>query len=257
MSEIIIFPIKTDLIRIEDDLVEKIMETLNEEKIEIEDGDVLVIAETAVSLTQSRIVRLEEVLPSKKAKKLAKRYEMDPKVVEVILNEADEVYGGVKYCLLTKKNGFLVANAGVDSSNAPLGHIILFPVNIQQTVDKIRKKIENKTGKKIGVIIGDSRTQPLKKGVVGGALAVSGIEPVEDNRGKKDLYGRELKITFRAIADDLTSAAQLLMGESDERIPAVLIRGANIKLTDNPENDMFMSPEECLFFEVFGKKSGF
>ncbi|MFQ6051655.1 MAG: coenzyme F420-0:L-glutamate ligase [Candidatus Hydrothermarchaeota archaeon] len=254
MNEIKILPIRTGLIKIKDDLVDKIMEALSREKIEIEDGDVLVIAETAVSLTQSRIVRLEDVSFSKEAEKLAKEYEMDPRVVEVILNEADEVYGGVKYCLLTKKNGFLIANAGVDHSNAPLGHVILFPDNIQYTANKIREKIENKTGKKIGVIIGDSRTQPLKKGVVGGALAVSGLEPVEDNRGKKDLYGRELKITFRAIADDLTSAAQLLMGESDECIPAVLIKGAKVRLTDNPKNDMFISPEECLFFNVFWEK---
>ncbi|MFX1450430.1 MAG: coenzyme F420-0:L-glutamate ligase, partial [Promethearchaeota archaeon] len=121
------------------------------------------------------------------------------------------------------------------------------------SIHAIRKKIQEKTGKRIGIVLSDSRTQPLKRGVVGAALAVSGIEPVSDERGKPDLYGRLLKFTFRAIADDLATAAQLLMGESNEQIPIVLIRGAPVQLTEMPKYDFFMPAEECLYMNIFSK----
>jgi coenzyme F420-0:L-glutamate ligase len=144
-----------------------------------------------------------------------------------------------------------VANAGVDSSNAPNGYVVLLPKEPQKTADRIKKAVEKETGKKIGIIIGDSRVIPLKRGVIGVALATAGIEPVEDCRGKTDLFGRKLQVTFRAIADDMVSASQILMGEADEQIPMVLIRGAPIKFTEELQQDMQLSPEECIYMKVF------
>ncbi len=117
--------------------------------------------------------------------------------------------------------------------------------------ERIRDDVQKRTGKRIGTIIADSRTIPLKKGVIGVALATAGMEAVEDLRGKKDIFGRRLQMTFRAIADDLASAAQLLMGEADEQVPMVLIRGAPIKLTEKPSQKMDLSPEECIYMSTF------
>ncbi|MFX0138724.1 MAG: coenzyme F420-0:L-glutamate ligase, partial [Candidatus Hodarchaeota archaeon] len=238
MNKITLFPLKTKLIEKGDDISQIILDTLRKEKLELKEKDVLVIAETPLAISQGRYIDLNNVNPSRQALDLAELYDMDPSMVQVIIDEADKIYGGVKHVLLCEKYGCLTANAGVDQSNAPPGCVVLLPdIN---SIHEIRKKIQDITGKQIGIVLSDSRTQPLKRGVVGAALAVSGIESVSDERGKPDLYGRKLRFTFRAIADDLATAAQLLMGESNEQIPIVLIRGAPIQLTEKPKYDFFM-----------------
>jgi len=254
LDRMILHSLKTPLIRPGDDLIEILMNTLKKEKLNLEDGDIVVIAESAVATAQGRLHKLDEVTPSDKARKMADKYEMEAHIVEVILQEADEIFGGVKKILLTTKNGWFVANAGVDTSNAPPGYVVLQPERPEETAEQIRNGIEKRSGKKTGVIIADSRTIPLKKGVIGVALATAGIEPVEDVRGRKDLFGRKLQVTFRAIADDLASAAQLLIGEADERTPMVLIRGAPVELTEEPAEKMNLSPEECLYMNVFASQ---
>lgn len=251
MNNITLFPLKTKIIVKYDDIAQIILDTLEKENLELEDGDVLVIAETPVAISEGRYINLTKITPSKKALKIAKLYEMDPRITEVVINEADKIYGGVKHVLLCEKYGMFMANAGVDRSNAPADCVVLLPTF--SSIDKIRKVLENKTGKKIGVILNDSHTQPLKRGVIGMALAVSGIEPISDERGKTDLYGYTLRITFRAIADDLATAAELLMGESNEQIPIVLIRGAPVQLTDKPSFNHLMPAEECLYMNIFRK----
>jgi len=250
----ILHPLKTPLIKPGDDLVEMLMETLRKEKLKLREGDIIVIAESAVATAQGRLRKLDEVSPSDKAREIANEYEMESCIVEIILQEADEIFGGTKKILLTKKNGWFTANAGVDTSNAPPGHVVLQPERPEETAEQIRNGIEKRSGKKTGVIIADSRTIPLKKGVIGVALATAGIEPVEDVRGRKDLFGRKLQVTFRAIADDLASAAQLLMGETDEQTPMVLIRGAPVKLTKESTEKMNLSPEECLYMNAFASQ---
>ncbi|MDI6888125.1 MAG: coenzyme F420-0:L-glutamate ligase [Methanocellales archaeon] len=250
----ILYPLKTPLIRPGDDLIEILTDVLEKERLNLENGDVIVIAESAVATAQGRLRKLDEVNPSDKARKMATKHEMDPRIVEIILQEADEIFGGTKKILLTTKNGWFTANAGVDVSNAPPGHVVLQPERPEETAEQIRNGVEKRSGKDIGVIIADSRTIPLKKGVIGVALATAGIEPVEDVRGRKDLFGRKLQVTFRAIADDLASAAQLLMGEADERTPMVLIRGAPVKLTREPAEKMNLSLEECLYMNVFASQ---
>ncbi|MDI6859392.1 MAG: coenzyme F420-0:L-glutamate ligase [Methanocellales archaeon] len=249
-----LYPLKTPLIRPGDDLAEVMVKVLEREKLRLEDGDVIVIAESVVATSQGRLQKLDQVNPSDEARRMAKKYDLDPRIVEVILQEADEVYGGVKKVLLTQKDGWFVANAGVDSSNAPDGYVVLLPKEPHKAAERIRKDVEKKAGKKIGIIIGDSRAIPLKRGVIGVALAAAGIEPVEDVRGRRDLFGRKLQVTFRAIADDLVSAAQLLMGEADEQSPMVLIRGAPIEFTEEPQQEMNLSPEECMYMNVFQRR---
>ena len=246
-------PIKTPLIRPGDPITQIIYKSITGQQLKLQNGDVLVIAETPVAAAQGRLRRLEQVAPSPTARRLAKRYDLEPELAQLILEEADEILGGIPHVLLTIKYNILMANAGIDHSNAPPGHVVLLPANPTQEAWRIKNQLERLAGCRIAVIIADSRTQPLRLGTVGLALAVAGLEPVRDLRGRPDLYGRPLRITRSAIADNLASAAQLLLGEADEQIPAVLIRGAPVTLTQNPipPQAMTIPPNRCLYLAIF------
>lgn len=238
-DEVKLIPIKTKVISPGEDLVDLIpLESLR-------DGDILVISSKAVSTSRKRLVYLSNVKPSERAKSLAKKFEMDEKLVEIILREADLIIGGVKGVLLTLKDGNLMPNAGVDRSNCPKGTVVLLPENPWEESKRISEEIMKRCGKKIGVVISDSRVQPLRLGTVGIALGGYGIPLVTDERGKEDLFGRELEITFRAVGDQIASAALLLMGENGEGIPMVVIRGVSL---DGESNEIKpeLSPKKCL-----------
>jgi len=249
-------PIKTPIIYAKDDLIKITLESIEQANLKLQENDILVFAETVVGTAQNRIIDVEDVKNvSVKAKELAEKYVMDPRFVQIILEEADVILGGVRTVLLTQKEGVLIANAGADKSNSGgLTKIKLFPEKLYETAREMRDSLKKASGvKELGVIIADSRVQPMKRGVIGVAIAVSGFDPIEDNRGRKDLFGRELEITTRAVADDIVSAAELLMGEADEQIPIVLIRGAPVNFTDREigKYDMLMPRDECLFMNVF------
>lgn len=248
-----LIPIKTRIITPGDDIVDVILGSLKRIGENINDKDILVLAETAVSTAEGRIIELNKVRPSPEAIELAEKYDIIPELAELILREADEILGGVPHVILTLRHGILIANAGIDKSNAPPGCVVLLPKNPMKTAEEIRKKIFEKTGKKIGVIIADSRTQPLRLGTIGIALGVAGFIPVADERGKLDIFRKPLMITRRALADDLASASQILMGEAGERIPAVLIKNAPVTFTDQPIylESMLISPDECLYMSIF------
>jgi coenzyme F420-0:L-glutamate ligase/homotetrameric cytidine deaminase len=241
--------VNTDLVRAGEDLVKAIQKGMEKAGLSLEDGDVLVVAESVVATSEGRVVRLADVIPSTRAEELAQKYSKDPREMELILRESDRIMGGIPGVVLTVKDGFLYPNAGIDHSNAPPDHVVLFPQDPQRSAALIRRKLEEATGKKVGVVIGDSRTHPLRLGCVGVALACDGIVPVEDVRGQKDLYGRPLEVTQKAVADNLVSAAQIVMGEGNEGIPASIIRGAPVKLVDDENETMIPSiaPEECMY----------
>jgi coenzyme F420-0:L-glutamate ligase len=214
----------------------------------IKNGDVFVVASSAVATVQGRLKRLGDVRPSIRAKRLAKGCGLRPEFVELVLREADRVLGSARGCLLTLKDGLLCPNAGVDCTNAPLGYVVLAPKQPQETAQKILEALKH-GDKRLGVIIADSRVQPLHIGTVGQALGAAGIEPVVDCRGQHDLFGRQLRMTYRAIADQLASAAQLVMGEAAERVPVVVIRGADVVFTDRPKFSLKIVPKRCIYAE--------
>ncbi|MCP4761400.1 MAG: coenzyme F420-0:L-glutamate ligase [archaeon] len=251
-----LFPVKTPIIQPGDNIVEIALKSLENVNLSLLNGDILIFAETPVGTTQNRIVDHSDIKTiGPIAKKLSKKYEMDPVFVQIIVNEADIILGGVKGVLLTEKDGVLIANAGVDQSNSGgLSKYSLFPNNPMKTASEIRNDLLSKIKiEELGVIIADSRVQPMKKGTIGVAIGVSGFEPIEDCVGRKDLFGRPLEITTRALADDLVSAAQALMGEADEQIPIVLIRNAPVIFTNREiqAEEMLMSRDRCLFMNVF------
>jgi len=247
-TEVHVLGIHTRLIKPGENLVDVILEAANNQKSTIEDGDLLVIASKVVATSQGRLKKLSTIKPSREAAKLAEEYGLEPSFVEIVLQEAEAVYGGVSGALLTLRNDVLTANAGVDQKNAPKGYATLWPKNPHKSAEKIRRELFRKTGKRVGVLIVDSRVTPLRMGTTGVAIGIAGFEPVRDHRTRKDLYGKPISITRHALADDLASAAHLIMGESNEQTPAVLIRNAPVKLTDKVEPSwVLISAEQCLF----------
>lgn len=250
-----LFGIKTPLIKPGDDIAEVLSEAMNSARIAPQGNDIIVLAESAVATAEGRVVDLERVKPSKKAVELSKLYENDPRKMELVMQESDEILGGIPGVVVTITNGVLSPSAGIDNSNAPEGHVVLLPENPKRSAIEIREMLMKEYNCNIAVIIGDSRTQPLRLGCVGIALACAGIEPVEDVRGRKDLFGKPLLITRRATADNLVSAAQLIMGEADESTPAVLIRDAPVKFIEGSVDMPQISRNECLYFACFDKKN--
>ncbi|MHA1293743.1 MAG: coenzyme F420-0:L-glutamate ligase [Promethearchaeota archaeon] len=250
-----VFSIKLPLIVKNDPLLKIIVKRVREEIKFLMEGDIIVISEKVIATSQGRIINLSDVKNiSEKAKKLALKYDMNERYVELILRESSLILGGMKHVILAKVNNILIANAGIDQSNAGPNNVVLLPKNPKSVVWEYWKSLREEFNiRDLGVIIADSRVQPLRKGTIGIAIATAGFEPIEDCRGKPDLFGRPLEITMRAIADDLTSVAQFLLGESNEQTPIVIIRGAEIKFTENPQISMEMAPEECLYMNIFSK----
>jgi coenzyme F420-0:L-glutamate ligase/coenzyme F420-1:gamma-L-glutamate ligase len=246
-----LFGIKTPLIKPGNDISEVLIRALKANNIRPQDYDILVLAESAVATAEGRVVALESVEPSKKALELSKLYENDPRKMELIIRESDEILGGIPGVVVTITKGVLSPGAGIDNSNAPEDHVVLLPEDPKRSAIEIRERLMAEFRCRLAVIVGDSRTQPLRLGCVGIALGCAGIEPVEDMRGHKDLFGKPLMITRRATADNLVSAAQLIMGEADESTPAVLIRDAPVRFIEGSEEIPVISREGCMYFGCF------
>ncbi|MFQ5712169.1 MAG: coenzyme F420-0:L-glutamate ligase [Candidatus Geothermarchaeales archaeon] len=244
----LLIPVETPLIKRGDSVIDLLLDSIRKEGERLMDGDVLALADKVVAVSEGRVVKLGGVAPSKRAIGLAHKCGLDPRFVELVLREADEVYGGAERALLTLKGGVMIANAGVDRTNVPRGYVSLWPEDPNEEAEMIRDVIKRKTRANIGVILVDSKVQPLRMGCTGFALGMAGIKPVVDMRGGKDLYGKTLYITRVNVADDLAAAAHLLMGEADEGRPLVIIRGAPVEVTDDYDADeVKISMGECLY----------
>jgi coenzyme F420-0:L-glutamate ligase / coenzyme F420-1:gamma-L-glutamate ligase len=217
------------------------------------DGDILVLAETAVATSEGNVICLADITPSPRARELGEKYEMDPETAEVVLRESDSIVGGIPGFLLCMKGGTLLPNAGVDASNAPPGCVTPLPANPDESALRIRRAVEQATGLKIGVIIADSRTHAMRAGCSGVAIGCAGIPSVIDDRGRSDLFGRKLEVTKRAVADNITSAAELVMGEADECTPAAVVRGLGLPVSDDLIGVESIAADKCLFMGIFAK----
>ncbi|NMC08600.1 MAG: coenzyme F420-0:L-glutamate ligase [Candidatus Lokiarchaeota archaeon] len=251
--------IKTPIIKPGDDVIRVLLDSMKTHDMALHPGDIIVAGEKVVAIAQGRIVDLETIADedvTEQARRIGGKYHIDPRKVKVIMDESEEILGGVDTVLLTKSYGLLLANAGIDSSNAGKStNVILFPSNLWGTARQLRHALERASGvQPLGFMIIDSRVQPLKVGVIGGALAVSGFQPVEDIRGQKDIFGRVLLIKQIAVADDLSSAAEIMMREAAEQTPFVLIHDAPVTMVPDDqvkEDAMIMPMDECLFMNVF------
>ena len=211
-----------------DDLAEIIIKTQK-----IRDGDIVVIAQKIISKQEGRLVDLSAVKPSMLAQGIASQYGKDPRIVELILSESKRIirmYNGI--LIVQTNHGFICANAGVDESNIAQGYAALLPVNSDISAQRIRDKILEQTAKSVAVIVSDTFGRPFRNGQTNHAIGVSGLAPVLDYAGSVDSFQRTLRITAIAIADELSSAAELVMGKS-LRCPAAIVRDHSFTLKDD------------------------
>jgi len=247
-----IIALKTPLIKPNDDLVASLIRAVEKHGLKLKDEDILAIASKAVASADGRIVKMKEVLASRRAEELAKKYSLEPEFVELVLKESSKIYGGVEKAILTLKEDALAINAGVDHKNVPAGCVSLWPLDPQLRAESLQREIERRVGRNVGVLIVDSSVAPLRIGTRGVALGVAGFKAIEDRRGERDLFQKPLLITRHAVADDLASAAHLVIGQAAERTPAVLIRGAPVTFVGSASIDeMKISPDECVYMKAF------
>lgn len=227
-----IIPIHLDRESSRFDIYDKIIK--NKEEITIQDFDILVISSKYLSIGEGRIKKLSDVNPSEEAILMGKKYHIKPEMMELIIRESDEIFGGLYGFVLTSVQKILAPNAGIDKSNVPKGHVVLYPKNPYESLETLRNKFLISSGKRIGIVLSDSRILPMRKGTTGVALACSGFEPIIDLKGTTDLFGNVLKYTSQNIADCLASIGTMVMGESDASTPVIILRGFKIKFTNHP-----------------------
>lgn len=210
--------------------------------------DILIVSSKFVAMSEGRIIRLNTVKPDEIARKLGRKFRIDARLAKLILQESDVIVGGIPGFVLSVRKGMMAPNAGIDKSNVPLGHVILYPKNPFASAERLRKKFLN-SGIKLGVIIADSRLMPSRRGTTGIAIACSGFEPVEDDRGKKDLFGNTLRVTFRAVADSLATAGVAVMRESAESTPVAVVRGFPVTWTTRKLSwrDVAVAPKRDIY----------
>jgi len=223
--EVIPLPINRE-IDIEDNLVSLVASS----KQKLQDGDILVLSQKIISKQEGRIVNLSTVIPSILALGIGSEYDKDPKLVEVILSESKRIVRMENGIIIVEtNNGFICANAGVDESNVGEGYATLLPINPDKSARIIQNEIFKKTGKKIAVLISDTFGRAFRMGQTDCAIGVAGMDSIIDYQGRKDTYGRMLKVTAIAVADELCSASELVKGKLNSS-PAAIIR--NYKFLD-------------------------
>lgn len=240
-------------IRPGDDLVKIVCLAVKEQGLSILDGDIVVFAQKIISKAENRIVKLHEVEPSPFALTLSKAISKDPRLIEVILSETTKIIRMDQRkpekgrLIVETRGGIISANAGVDASNVSGGDsVTLLPVDSDNSAGNLVRGFKTETGAEIAVIITDTVGRPWREGLVDIAIGCSGIRPLRDYRGREDSKGLVLSATVMAVADEIASAAGLVMEKTDS-VPVVVIRGYRFEKGDGGAREMIRKPEDDLF----------
>lgn len=242
MLQIIPIPFKSD-IKKGDDLAKIFSSNFKD----LEDGDIIVVAQKIISKQEGRVIELAQVIPSILSVGLGAEYNKDPKLVEVILSEAKRIVRLESGIIITEtRHGFVCANSGVDESNLPMGFASMLPENPDRSASEFAQKIFTKSGKKIAVIISDTFGRPFREGQTNVAIGVAGIKPLDDYEGKVDTYGKTMRVTKIAQIDELCSAAELVMKKT-KNCPFAIIRNLEYESSDEPIQTLIRSKNTDLF----------
>jgi coenzyme F420-0:L-glutamate ligase/coenzyme F420-1:gamma-L-glutamate ligase len=228
-----------------DDLASMILEATEKQRTPLRKGDVLVVTSKIVSLAEGKVVDLQTIEPSQFAKEIANRLEKDPRQIEVILRESRSIVRMARNHLIVEtKHGFICANAGVDKSNVKGDNIVAtLPDDPDLSCKRIKDRIRKLGGADVAVVMSDTFGRSLRRGVANVAIGVAGVEPILDLRGTSDMYGYKLRVTQIAVADELASSAELVMGKANW-IPAVIVRGYNYQESRNAQASALILPQE-------------
>lgn len=237
-----------DDIRDGDDIGNLILKSIKEKKESLKENDVIVITHKIVSKSEGRTIDLTKIIPSEESKKISSRTGKDPKLVELIISQSNEIIKIQREIIITEtKHGFVCANSGIDTSNVGnSNHVVLLPVDPDKSAREIRNYIRSKTKTNVAVIISDTFGRPFRKGQVNVAIGVAGINPIKSYIGDSDMYGNILRVTEIAIADEIASAAELVMGKS-LRVPVTIVRGYDFSSTDASMSTVTRAKKDDLF----------
>jgi coenzyme F420-0:L-glutamate ligase/coenzyme F420-1:gamma-L-glutamate ligase len=229
-----------------DNIGQLIVEAATKQNTPIEEKDVIVVTHVAVSKAEGNIINLDQVTPSERAKQIAQQTNKDPALVEVVLQETKDIVRIGQNSIITEtRNGVICANAGVDRSNVSgERNVVPLPKDPNASAQNIRQEIKRLTGNNVAVIISDTHGRPFRTGEINVAIGVAGIKPIRDRRGEKDLFGYVLRVKQTAIGDELSSAAELVIGQANEGIPAAIIRGYNYQVAENVSATELTRPRE-------------
>ena len=234
------------------DIIECLQRCIADEFGQLQNGDIIVIAQKIISLSEGRVVLLDSVTPSAQAIKLAQETQKDPRLVEIILHESKRVIRvGPSIIIVENHAGMVLANAGVDQSNVPSTDgapvALLLPEDPDRSCKRIREALESHFQIQLGIIITDSIGRAWRNGIIGHAIGVSGITALADFRGNVDHYNRTLLVSTEAVADELASAATLLMGQGSEGKPVVIVRGISLRDDSSKAGDLIRPKDTDLF----------
>lgn len=231
-----------------DNIGKIIIDCMKEEGFLLSDGDIIVIAHKIVSKAEGRLIHLSQVQPGDDAKKLSDITGKDARLIELILQESEEIVKVRRGLIIARHRlGFVCANAAIDQSNAGKDSVVLLPENPDKSAKGISKLIKSEVGKDVAVVINDSHGRPFRQGSIGIAVGIWGMKPLLSYVGKKDRYGYKMRSSVEAIADELASAATLLMGQSNESRPVVLFKGISYEAGDDGVKPLIRPPELDLF----------
>lgn len=230
-----------------DDLAGLVVQAARAQETPLEAGDLLVVSQKIVSKTEGRIVTLASVVPSREAAEIAEEIGRDPRLVEVILRESRRVVRKAPGVLIVETHhGWICANAGVDQSNVDAETACLLPEDSDRSARQLRERFRGLTGHDLGIIIADTFGRPWREGLTNVAIGVAGLEPIKSYLGEKDPAGYVLQATILAVADELASAAEPVMGKLD-RIPVVIIRGLDWPRGETGSRALIRDPARDLF----------
>jgi coenzyme F420-0:L-glutamate ligase/coenzyme F420-1:gamma-L-glutamate ligase len=230
------------------DIGNLILKSIKEKKESLKENDVIVITHKIISKSEGRTIDLTKIIPSEESKNISYRTGKDPKLVELIISQSNEIIKIQRDIIITEtKHGFVCANSGIDTSNVEKSnHVVLLPVDPDKSARAIRNYIKSRTKTNVAVIISDTFGRPFRKGQVNVAIGVAGIDPIKSYIGKSDMYGNILRVTEIAIADEIASAAELVMGKS-LRVPVTIVRGYDFSSSDASISKVTRAKKDDLF----------
>ena len=236
------------LVKPGDSIADQIVKAAKAESIEIQPNDIIVIAQKIVSKAEGNLIDLSTIHPSSLAETIAKTSGKDPRHVEVILRESTSIVRmRGPHLIVETSHGFICANAGVDRSNVGKeDSVVLLPIDPDKSAKMIQHRITQLTGANVGIVISDTFGRAWRNGQVNVAIGVAGLSPIVDYRGTQDMFGNQLSVTQIAMADELASAAELVMRKSD-RIPVAIVRGVDYVKQDGSIRLLIRPREEDLF----------
>ena len=247
-NQIDVIPLRDfPIVQTGDDISDLIESTTRKNGIDIIQGEIIVVTHAIVSIAEGKLYHLEEVEVSKRAKEIAKKIGHSPERVEVALREASEVLREEPVLITKTKHGIITDFSGVDESNAPQDTLIALPDDPDMSAKRISDSLSSSVGFNVPVIITDTQGRPWRKGAINLAIGVAGMSPFIYNVGREDIYGHELGGSLVCLADQIAASAELVMGQADEGVPVVIVRGVSFQHDKGSASEIIRPESKNLF----------